>query len=140
MPDSDAVILNSDDGSIENDGVEIRQSMLENGVDVFDAGRREAQGNQRRLSRSREGYKPGEVEILGQNHTTFANGQGHNARIGQGWWSQIRHSRHIVTEVAKELNSTGSDVEIRQQPHRPAKVCSLASHDPYLADWYTSSN
>ena len=84
MPDSDAVILNSDDGSIENDGVEIRQSMLENGVDVFDAGRREAQGNQRRLSRSREGYKPGEVEILGQNHTTFMISQGHNARIGQG--------------------------------------------------------
>ena len=37
MPDSDAVILNSDDDSIENDGVEIRQSMLENGVDMFDA-------------------------------------------------------------------------------------------------------
>ena len=82
MPDSDAVILNSDDDSIENNGVEIRQRMLENGVDMFDARGREAQGNQRGLSRSGEGHEPGEIEVLGQNHTTFMNSQGHNVRIG----------------------------------------------------------
>ena len=65
MPDSDAVILNSDDDSIENNGVEIRQRMLENGVDMFDARGREAQGNQRGLSRSGEGHEPGEIEVLG---------------------------------------------------------------------------
>ena len=135
MPDSDAVILNSDNDAIEHDGVEIRQRMLENGVDMFDARGREAQGNQRGLSCSGEGHEPGEVEVLAQHHTTFMNGQGHDVRIGQGRWSQIRHPRHIVTELAKELNRTGSDVEICQEPHRPAKVCSLASHAPYLAAW-----
>jgi hypothetical protein len=108
------VILDGDDGSIGNDGFEIRQSVLEYGVDVFDLRGREAQGNQRGLSRSREGHESGEVEVLGQNHTTLMNGQGHNVRIGQGWWSQIRHPRHIVTELAKKLNCTGSNVEIRQ--------------------------
>jgi hypothetical protein len=75
-----------------------------------------------------------------KNHTTLTNGQGHNVRIWQGRRSQIRHSRHIVTELAKELNGTGSNVEIRQKPHRPAKVCSLASQAPYFAAWYTSSS
>ena len=78
------MVLDGDDGSIGNDGFEIRHSVLENGVDVFDLRGREAQGNQRGLSRSGEGHESGEVEVLGQNHTTFMNSQGHNVRIGQG--------------------------------------------------------
>ena len=85
------MIIDGDDGSIGNDGFEIRQSLLENGVDVFDLRGREAQGNQRGLSRFGEGHESGrlrknycgKVEIQWRAHLGQQENRSENAQKGR---------------------------------------------------------
>ncbi len=51
------------------------------------------------------------------------------------WWQDLAHANDIVSEPAEELDRTGRDMHVGQQPHAMAEVFSLASQAPYLAAW-----